>query len=285
MVTQQEIRASVEPIVKSVVRQPEAVFWLLALQRHDSSIYRHAINCAALSALLGRRLQLPESSLVSLATGGLLFDLGLSRLPGESRRDEDMSVAQMVAAEPGHVERGVGMYREISGGQDQIVLDMIQHHHERMDGSGYPGGLTGNAIPMPARIAAIVDAYDELVNVQPQRAALSQHDALQSVYRDRGSLFQAELVEQFMQGMGIYPVGSLVELNSGEVAIIMSHNPARRLRPILMMLTTPSKELREHFAEVDLMVADRADLPESALSIVRGLPKGAYGLDPTELYL
>lgn len=285
VIAREEIAQAVEPIVRSVVRQPEAAFWLLTLQRHESRMYRHAVNCAALAALLGRQLQMPEQVLVSLATGGLLFDLGLTRMPEHLRDQAELSVAQRAASDPGHVVRGLEMYRNVSGGSDEIVDEMLRYHHERIDGSGYPLAMSGNAIPLPARIAAIIDVYDDLVTVAPQRDALSQHDALQTLYRGRDRLFQAELVEQFMQAMSIYPVGSLVELSSGEVAIVMSQNPARRLRPTLMLLTDATKGLLGHFRELDLMVADRAGLPESGLSIVRGLPVGAYGLDPTELYL
>jgi hypothetical protein len=165
------------------------------------------------------------------------------------------------------------------------TFDMLLHHHERHDGSGYPNGLAGSDIPLYARIAGIVDTYDALISPRPWRAALSRHDALQAMYRERGRLFQDELIEQFMQCLGVYPVGSLVELSSGEVAIVMAQNPTRRLRPVLMLLTDTAKKIRSHFEPLDLMIADRARLPQAALKIVRGLEAGAYGLEPTELYL
>lgn len=285
VVTQGEIRASVAPIVKSVIRQPEAAFWLLALQKHASGIYRHAVNCAAFATLLGRQLRLPEDRLVSLATGGLLLDLGLTRTPEHLAVRQDLSLHERACSDPGHVQRGLEMYHGITGGTDHVVEQMLRYHHERFDGTGFPQGVSGYAIPLPGRIAAIIDAYDAMVSAQPNRPALSQHDALQSLYRDRERLFQAELVECFMRAMSVYPIGTLVELNSGEVGIVMSQNPTRRLRPTLMLLTGADKRLRQHFKEVNLVVADRAGLPESALNIVRCLPVGAYGLDPTELYL
>lgn len=285
VIKREEIRTAVEPIVKSVVRQPEAAFWLLTLQRHESHVYRHAVNCSALAALLGRQLQMPEPTLVSLATGGMLFDLGLTQMPAQVREQPDLSLMQQAEADREHIERGLAMYQNVSGGSDPIVEQMLRHHHERNDGSGFAMGLSGQQIPMPARIAAIVDAYSNMVSVQPFRQAMSQHDALQQIYRQRDKSFQAGLVESFLQAMSVYPVGTLVELSSGEVGIVMSQSPTRRLRPTLIMLTDADKQLREHFKELDLMAADRANLPEAELYIQRALPSGAYGLDPTELYL
>jgi hypothetical protein len=162
---------------------------------------------------------------------------------------------------------------------------MLRHHHERHDGSGYPQGLAADAIPLHARIAGIVDSYDAMITTRPFREALSRHDALQRMYRERGRLYQDELIEEFMQSLGVYPVGSLVELSSGEVAIVMGQNPTRRLRPSLMLLTDANKSLRSHFEPLDLMMADKARLPQSELRIMRGLQAGAYGLEPSELYL
>ena len=104
----------------------------------------------------------------------------------------------------GHVARGEALYRE-AGMADTVALDMLRHHHERHDGSGYPQGLAADAIPLHARIAGIVDSYDAMITTRPFREALSRHDALQRMYRERGRLYQDELIEEFMQSLGVYP--------------------------------------------------------------------------------
>ncbi len=279
-----EVALAVEPVVSSLVRNADAFFWLEALRARGDYAYSHAVNCCALSVALGRQLGLPDAMLRDLAAGGLLLDIGMTQMPvldAPAAHPFDPDIAGRMRP---HVQAGVALYRA-SGGDNPVVLAMLGQHHERHDGSGYPQGLAGDGIDISARIAGIVDSYDAMTSTRPHHAAVSRHDALQAIYRERDRLYQDELIEQFMQCLGIYPVGSLVELNSGEVAVVMAQNPTRRLRPVLMLLTDTGKALRDHFRQVDLMFADRAGLPEATLAVVRGLPAGAFGLEPSELYL
>lgn len=278
------VAAAVEPVVASLVRNPDAFFWLQALRKHGDYAYGHAVNCCALAVALGRQLGLPEETLRDVAAGALLLDIGMTSVPPHILHKHGPIAGPERVILRGHVETGEALYRG-SGMDHGITLEMMVHHHERDDGSGYPHGLAGSDIPLYARIAGIVDTYDAMISPRPWRAALSRHDALQAMYNERGRLFQDELIEQFMQCLGIYPVGSLVELSNGEVAIVMAQNPTRRLRPVLMLLTDAAKKVRSHFEPLDLMIADRARLPQAALKIIRGLETGAYGLEPTELYL
>ncbi|MDQ3056946.1 MAG: HD-GYP domain-containing protein, partial [Pseudomonadota bacterium] len=165
------------------------------------------------------------------------------------------------------------------------VHDMIRTHHERFDGSGYPGKLRNTEIPLFGRMAAIIDSFDAMASDRPHARAITRHDALQLLYRHRDQLFQHELVEQFTACLGVYPVGSLVELSGGEVGVVMAQNPARRLRPRILLLTDRDKKLSERFAHLDLMAETRNLTIEQQTHIVRSLAPGAYGLDPAELYL
>lgn len=276
--------AVVQPILASLARHPDAFFWLQALRKHDDYAYGHAVNCSALSVALGRQLGLPEAGLRDLATATLLLDIGMTRVPAAILSIAGPLSPEQMAVVRTHVDEGPRLYAA-DGLDDAVVVETIRGHHERHDGSGYPDRLQGIRIPLYCRIAGLVDSYDAMVSTRPYREALSRHDALQLLYRGRGTLFQEEIIEQFMQCMGIYPVGSLVELNSGEVAIVMAQNRVRRLRPTLMLLTDADKRLRDSFLPVDLMLADRMGLAEAGLKIMRGLEPGAYGLDPRELYL
>jgi HD-GYP domain-containing protein (c-di-GMP phosphodiesterase class II) len=279
-----QVSAAVQPVVASLERNPDAFFWLQALRKHGEYAYGHAAGCCALATALGRQLGLPEGVLHDVAAGALLMDIGMTTVPAALLQQEQALDEDDWSTIRGHVARGGALYQE-SGMDNPVVLDMLLHHHERLDGSGYPHRLVGDDIPLYARIAGIVDSYDAMITKRPFRHALSRHEALQRIYRDRGRLYQDELIEQFMQCLGVYPVGSLVELSSGEVAIVMGQNPTRRLRPALMLLTDAAKSLRSHFEPLDLMLADKARLPQSELRITRGLPPGAYGLEPSELYL
>jgi len=140
-----------------------------------------------------------------------------------------------------------------------------------------------NQIPLFGRMAGLIDSYDAMTSTRVFRKAASAHHALQQLYRHGDQLFQREVIEQLMQCLSVYPTGSLVQLSSGEVAIVMAQNHARRLRPRVMLLMTADKILRENFVELDLMTQAEGDVP--VREIIATLEPGAFGLDPTELYL
>jgi putative nucleotidyltransferase with HDIG domain len=280
-VVPEDVRAAAEPIVASVLRNADALFWVNALRAHDPYSYSHAINCSSLAAAFGRHLGLPRDLLVRVACGALLFDIGKTRVPEEIiGRAGPLNPLEMARARR-HVELGLQILDE-SGETDAIVREMMAGHHERFDGSGYPGRLRDGMIPVYARIAGIVDSFDAMTSERPYAPALPRHDALQELYRGRDTLYHGELVEQFISCLGVYPTGSLVELNTGEVAVVMAQNPSRRLRPRIMLLTYAGKRMRESFRTVDLM-DQPLDTPR--LEIRRPVAPGDYDIDLTGLYL
>lgn len=280
----EDVRSAVEPVVQSVLRNADAFFWISNLRKRDAYQYSHAINCSLLAVALGRHMGFAESVLMNLATGGLLLDVGKTELPQEMLDSpEPLGRTEMVL-----MRRHVVFSRQIienSGVHNLDVINMIGTHHERFDGTGYPGKLSRNQIPLFGRMAGIIDSYDAMTSHRPYRNLMSPHKALQEIYRQRDVMFQSDIVEQFMQCLSVYPTGSLVELNSGEVAIVMAQNQARRLRPRVMILTTPDKKLRVTFEEIDLFMHALGDGQKQPLEIVGTLESGAYGIDPTELYL
>ena len=278
----QDVEAAAAPIVKSVLRNADALFLVNAMRKRDAYGYSHAINCGALAAAFGRNLGLPEELLVELASGGLLLDVGKSRLPAGLLAHIGLYDAGQMQQARRHVELSLQILAD-GDQQSAIVHDMVRSHHERCDGSGYPDGLQGTLIPLFGRLAAIIDSFDAMTSDRTYASAMPRHEALQAIYRGRGLLYHAELVEQFINCLGIYPTGSLVELSNGEVAIVMAQNPARRLRPRVMLLTDADKRLRGRFESLDLML--QPDVDSARVEIVRPLPTGAHGLDPSELYL
>lgn len=280
-VSQAEIDQVVEPVVRSLIRNPDAYFWLESLRSRHHYTYTHAVNCCALAAAFGRHLGFSDREVKSLATGALLLDIGMGAVPPEMINHRGPLDELGRAFVERHVAEGVDRLRQ-SGMDDAEVLDMVLHHHENVDGSGYPSGKVEGSIPLPGLIAGLVDAYDAMTSERPYRAALSRADALQQLVKQRDGKRDAELVEQFVRCLGVYPVGTLIELNTGEVGIVMSQNPAQRLRPRLMMLTNATKQLRAHFIPVDLK--DTKKQPALAeVHIIRSLPPGSYGLDPSTL--
>lgn len=274
------VEQAVCPLVASVLRSADAFFLVEGLRRHDSYSYSHAVSCSALGAAFGRHMGFDEETIFSLAAGGLLMDIGKRRLPESLLNYQDLLAPDDVEIIRSHVSHGL----DIIIGADitnQDVLDIVRTHHERHDGSGYPKGLAGNVIPITGRMLGIIDAYDAMSSDRPYRAAISRHQALRQIYAARDSLFQAEIIEQFQVCLGVYPTGSLVELNTGEVAIVMAQNQVRRLRPRVAILSTPNKEPLSDFLPVDLMRLGDKD----AVDIVRSLAVGDYGIDAAALFL
>ena len=280
-----EVREAMEPMVESLVRNGDALFWMLSLLKRDDYAYSHAVNCSALAASFGRHLALPRETLMELATGGFLLDVGKATLPEGLASGTGPLPPDAVAQMRGHVEAGMRLVDE-AGITGAWTLDMVAHHHERHDGSGYPRGLSGNGIPLAGRMAAVVDSYDAMSSQRPYRPAEPRHGALQHLYRASGTLYQGEVVEQFLQCLSVYPTGSLVELSTGEVAMVMAQNHARRLRPRVMVLLDRDKQLYANFRDVDLAAqAEGVAEGEATVEVASALEPGAYGLDPSELFL
>jgi HD-GYP domain-containing protein (c-di-GMP phosphodiesterase class II) len=265
----------VRPLVASVLRSSDAFLFLEGLRKHDNYSYSHAISCGALAAAFGRHLGLPEDTILSLATGGLLMDIGKTRLPEKLLRQPGPLRSKEIELMHTHVAQGVDIVA--SGGiNDPDVLDAVRTHHERYDGSGYPDHLAGNTIPMAGRMLAIIDSYDALCSTRPHRKAVPRHKALQEIYRGRDTLYQAELVEQFQVCLGVYPTGSRVELSSGEIAVVMEQNQVRRLRPSVLVISNPDKQPLEKFRVLDLL---NQSGDEDRIEIQRALAIDEFDID------
>jgi HD-GYP domain-containing protein (c-di-GMP phosphodiesterase class II) len=279
----QAVRNSMGTVVDSVIRNPDAFMLLTRLKRKSDYAYNHAIGCSVWAAAVGRQLGLPKHVMISVAAGALLLDVGkisisdrLLNKPGKYSLDE-RALMKM------HVSHGIELL-ERAKGVDNTAAEMMLTHHERHNGKGYPKGLKGNEIPVFGRIAGIVDCYDALVNDRPYRSVMAPSEAIRTLYNVRNIDFQSELVEAFIQALGVYPAGSLVELNSGEVAIVVGEHRHRRLRPRVALLLDRDKRPLEQRKEIDLNAAN----PESEdfpTEIVRSINPGEYGLNLENLLL
>lgn len=280
----QDVREAVQPIVKSVLRCADAFFWINSLRKKDAYAWSHAINCSALAAAFGRHMGFPEDALIDLASGGLLLDVGKAELPDDLLAHPGALSEEQMREVRRHVQHSLRILGE-TGINSERVHQMVRTHHERYDGSGYPDRLSDSQIPLFGRMAAVIDSFDAMTSDRIHSKALSRHEVLQQLYRWSDKMYQREIVEQLTQCLGVYPTGSLVELNTGEVAIVMAQNRARSLRPRITVLTGPDKQVDPNFRTVDLMVQAEGSDAEQTIYIVRTLEPGAYGLDPSELYL
>ena len=282
-VTALQVRAAVAPIVASVLRNADAFFWVASTLRRDSYLLSHAVNCSAMAAVLGRHLGFAPELVESLATGGLLLDLGKASWP-DAVLEDPAAPAPELGLELQQHAHGSLRVAEQAGIDDPLVRDMLLHHHERWDGGGYPAGLAGPDIPPAARLAAVIDAFDAMTSERAYQSPTSRHQALQELYRGHGSRYELEAVEQFLQCMSIYPTGSLVELSTGEVGIVVAQNPARRLHPRVMLLLDAGKSAYARYPVIDLVAHNEAH-PEAPVDIAAIPEPGAHGLDLSALYL
>jgi putative nucleotidyltransferase with HDIG domain len=279
----ERVRKCVEPMIDSISRNPDACIWLARIKQQDKYTYQHSLGASIWAVALGRQLGLPRQDLSSLAIGGLLFDVGKLRVDEELlRTDRALSEAEFQRLRD-HVGLGLELLRE-SGLRNRDVRDMVAHHHERHNGSGYPNGLRGDDIPIFARIAAIVDCYDAITSHRSYARAVSPAAAIKALYEWRDVDFQAELVEEFIQAVGIYPAGSLVELSSGEVGVVLSEYRSRRLRPRVMALLDTEKRPLASPQLIDLLSQSHS-ASGVPLEIVGSLEPEAYGIEMAGIQL
>ena len=279
----ERLKDGVEAMVDSILRNPTAFVWLAQMKQADTYTYQHALGCAIWSASLGRHLGLERGELGVLAMGGLLSDIGKSRLPAALLVKPEPLSPDEVELVRDHVRHSLEIVATAPDLSHEVVA-IVATHHERYDGSGYPNGLRGTDIPIFGRIVGMVDSYDAMTSVRPYASNRSPHDAVNELYRHRGTQFQAELVEQFIQNCGIYPIGTLVELSDGTVGVITEVHSLKRLRPRIMLLLGPDKSPMPKFREINLGEVER-NAEGVPLMVKRGLPFGAFGLDPAELFL
>ncbi|MBX3592034.1 MAG: HD-GYP domain-containing protein [Burkholderiaceae bacterium] len=271
-----------EGLVESMVETPDAMLWVARLRDQDRSTYHHCLKVGIYLIALGRHMGFPRHELVRLGQIGMLADVGKIRLPRALLEKPGMLTPAEHAVVRRHVQFGIEALRK-SMTLDRIVEQGIMQHHERIDGSGYPQRLKGKDISIFGRMAAIADCFAALISDRPYAKAVSPQEALMQMYQWCGTSFHEPLLEQFVQAIGVFPVGSLVELSNGEAAIVLAHNRVRRLEPRVLVLAGADGALLEKPFERDLLngPADDAGRP---IRIARGLPAGARGLRPREYY-
>ena len=226
---------TVERMIISVQRQPDALIPMLRMKQASTYDQQHALSAASMVVALGSTLGLDEAMLHQLAFGALLQDFGKARIPEDILRKPDRLNAYETRWIRRHVFEGQ-LILEDAPGITEVMLDVAAHHHERLDGTGYPHALAGDQIPLHAQIAAIVDVYDALTSDRPFQQRTEPTEALRQLYGMTSSHFRADLVQAFVRTVGIYPVGSLVRLDNGYLAVVIEQNRDDLLKPRLCVM-------------------------------------------------
>ena len=277
------VKEAVTNMTDSVVRNPDAMLLLAKLKEKSDHTLDRAVGVSIYMITFGRFLQLPRDQLDLLGMVGLLQDVGKVRLPADLLNKKQALTDAELEACKAHVGHSLAILKETTGLPPQL-LTLAALHHERYDGSGYPRGLKGPEIVLFGVIAGLIDCFDALTHPRPYGEALTPSNALSLLYGWRDTLFDGPLVEQFIQCIGIYPVGAIVEMNTGETGIVIAQNVARRLQPrVMVVLDDKGSQLRPQKI-LDLSRDPKAG-PDLPYRIKRTLEKGSVSIDPAEFFL
>ena len=269
----------VDNMVESVIRNPDALVCLSQLKDVSEYTALHSVRTCVLALTFGRHLVLSKDELKILGVGALLHDIGMAKLPATILDKPGGLTVEEFELMTQHVPWGLEILKR-SGGVPPAALEILEQHHERHDGSGYVRKLKGDLIGYVGAICAIVDVYDAITSQRVYRGPVSADDALKRMYEWRHKDFHAELVQEFITCMGIYPIGSLVELSTGGVGVVITINRARRLKPKVVLLLTANKKPLSRKVITDL--AEHRDGLGREFKIKRVLPAGTYSINPME---
>lgn len=216
---------------------------------YDHYIFSHSLNVTLYSLAIGLQLKLSKKDLETLGMGAILHDVGKMQIPenillkpGRLTEDEFLEIKK-------HAEAGFDILRGVHS-LPLIVAHCAFQHHERLNGSGYPRGISGDDIHTFAKIIAVADVFDAVTSNRIYRNAMLPHEGMEILYAGSGTLFDAKLIESFRQSVALYPVGMTVELNDGRKGVVVKQNIGMCDRPILRILEECGKKIEAY--ELDL---------------------------------
>ena len=241
----------VEEISDSVSRNPGALISLARLKNADDYTYMHSVAVCALMIALARQLGLDPETTRKLGLAGLLHDLGKAAMPMNvlnkpgKLTDEEFSIIKR------HPEEG---YRMLAENPDvcAITLDVVLHHHEKTDGSGYPKGLKSEEISLHAKMGAVCDVYDAITSNRPYKNGWDPAESLRKMAEWANGHFDPAVFQAFVKSLGIYPVGSLVRLNSGRLGIVIEQSEKSLLSPRVKIFFSTRANARIRAEVLDL---------------------------------
>ncbi len=231
--TVQRATQLISQISESILCAPELAIQVMGDQTGGDELYFHSLNVAMLSIMMARDLKIPVEVANVLGVGALLHDIGHKEVPEKIlRKTEILTQAERNFYEM-HCQFGVEIGQRMH--LAPAVIAIIRDHHELFDGSGYPGGLKGEAINALARIVAIANFYDELCNPSVLARAMTPHEALALMFAKLRTKFDAKFLQVFIRCLGVYPPGTIVQLSNGAIGIVATVNTARPMKPTVMV--------------------------------------------------
>ncbi|MET0660401.1 MAG: HD-GYP domain-containing protein [Steroidobacteraceae bacterium] len=247
----------VDEIVGSVDRNADALISLCRLKTADEYTYIHSVSVCTLMISLGKQIGLDEAERRDAGMAGLLHDLGKAAMPQEIINKPDKLTDEEFTIIKTHPVKGHEMLLE-SGIDNERVLDVCRHHHERMDGKGYPDKLPADKLTLIARMSAICDVYDAVTSNRPYKAGWDPAESVARMASWQGH-FDPTVLQTFIKTIGIYPVGSLVRMSSGKLGVVVEQNPKKLTAPKVKLFFSTKSGMPLLPKLVDLMESHVTD--------------------------
>ena len=230
-----EVSTSVTPLVDSIFRNPNTLTLFSNIKASNENLETHSINTCVLSLTFARHLGFDKTKMYELGVAALLHDVGETQIPDDILNKRGNLSKEEQEILHSHCNLGATMLSKVNG-IPHSAISVAQHHHERSNESGYPSKLSGEDIGLFSKIVAVIDMYDTLTTGLASQPPITCSDALKHMYEWRNDLFDPTIVEQFIQCLGIYPIGSAVELSTGETGIVITVPEKNRLSPSVMLI-------------------------------------------------
>jgi len=276
MLDTQAAEETVASCVATILANPEALLWMTKIKHSNEYTAEHCLNVCVLAIAFGRHLRMEERDLHLLGLCGLLHDVGKMRIPAAILDKPGRLTEEEFAVIKGHTVAGHQLLQETADNLHESALDVALNHHERPDGGGYPRGLGARELSEFSRIISIVDAYDAITSNRCYAPEQPSADAQKIIFESRGAQFDEELALHFIQAVGPYPPGTIVELRNGMAGIVLAGKPKFRHLPTVLLLRDAAKQpMEERTVELDLTDTGRLD---KEFLIRRTHPDGAFGL-------
>lgn len=273
-----EVNRVISDMSDSILRNPDALTSLTRLKNFDEYTFYHSVNTSILAMSLGRHLEFDRTTLHQIGVGSLLHDIGKTKIPVEILNKPGRFKPDEMEIMKQHVLRGVEILSTTTGLGDSYLRPALEHH-ERVDGTGYPHRRVRRELSQFGMMAAVVDIYDAMTSDRCYHKGQAAHEALQFLYRlSLEGHLDAVLVQQFIYVVGLYPVGSVVELNTGETGIVKEVHHHAPLAPVVLLVKSAGNTVLSHPKELDLVA--QVETPHRKIAAI--LDSRQVGINPTD---
>jgi len=275
-----QIKGVLSTTVNNMIENPDALMWIARTRDNDDYTYNFVLKQTIWALATARQIGMNQADMERLALASILSGIGKSKLPKDILLNEQKLDVKQFSIYKQHVNLSINILKNMKDIHPQII-HIVQNHCEYIDGSGYPNKLKDDEIYLASQIIGLAAFYERSSTPRDLSRAVSPNEALDEINRNKGKKFTAELVEKFVQAIGIYPTGTLVQLNNGEIAVIVEskdeEKQQQRLNPNIIVLRNTMDEKTKKHNLVKLSSS------ESELKIAQSLPLGTHGIDVNEI--